>query len=181
MDIGERSRLIGIIGTTEIMAWINSLPASAWTELNARPKEIGPNADTRTLPAIFRDIADNGDVSSRTFTNHTKITELMTPMIEMVINHYPDEELVVKQAIIKSIEPNKEVEAHIELHEIYKTTHRVHWALEGDYADMNFIIKDQRIDMGQGDVIEINNQMVHSLTYTGSKPRYNLIADFGTS
>ena len=180
MDIGERSNLIGIIATTEMMTFVHSLPASAWTELNSRPKELEPNAGTRNLPSIFREIADNGDVSTRTFTNTTKLTELYTPMVQMVNNHYPDDELVVKQAVIVSIEPNKGVEPQAGPAMVHTNPHRVYWVLEGDYADMNYVIKDQKIDIGQGDVVEVNNEMVHSVTYTGSKPQYTLIIDFGT-
>ena len=43
---------------------------------------------------------------------------------------------------------------------------------------MHFMIAGQKVDMYEGDAIEINNRLPHSVAYTGEIPRINGIIDY---
>ena len=74
--------------------------------------------------------------------------------------------------------PNSEIEVHTDTHPYFGESHRLHWCLKGEYEKMDFLIAGNKIPMYEGDLIEINNRMPHSVVYRGETPRYNLIIDF---
>ncbi len=43
---------------------------------------------------------------------------------------------------------------------------------------MHFMIAGEKVAMYEGDFIEINNRLPHSVKYAGDRPRLNAIIDF---
>jgi len=177
MDIIDLSRFIGNFNTSKFMEFIHSLPNEAWEEFTDRQKNFESHALTKTLPAIFPDRKDYPSIDIKTFTYTKEISELCEDACQAFCNFY-NKSFQVTTAMVVVMPPKTEIGLHSDTHPYFGLAHRAHWCLEAEYEKMDFYISGSKILMKQGDFIEINNRMPHSVIYNGDVPRYNLIIDF---
>jgi len=177
MDIIDLSRFIGNFDTSKIMAFIHSLPDTAWDEFTDRQTNFESHASTKTLAAIFPDRKNYPTIDLTTFTHTEELSKLCANICQTFCAFY-GKSFQVTTAIVVVMPPKTEIGLHSDTHPYFGVTHRAHWCLEAEYENMDFYISGSKIPMKQGDFVEINNRMPHSVIYNGETPRYNLIIDF---
>lgn len=177
MDIVDLSRFIGNFDSSKFMSFIRSLPDEAWEEFTDRQKNFESHAVTKTLPAIFPDRKDYPVIDLKTFTHTEEISKFCSDVCQAFCSFY-EKPFQVTTAIVVAMPPNTEIGVHSDTHPYFGVTHRAHWCLDAEYEKMDFYISGSKIPMKQGDFIEINNRMPHSVVYSGDTVRYNLIIDF---
>lgn len=178
MDIIDWSKKVGNHNPEKLADFILSLPENAWEEFTDRQTRFSFHKDTKCIPAIFADRSDYPRIKLQTF----KYTDEISPFCEDICMSFCEFQrkynYKVTTAMIVKMPPNSEIEVHTDTHPYFGESHRLHWCLKGEYEKMDFLIAGNKIPMYEGDLIEINNRMPHSVVYRGETPRYNLIIDF---
>lgn len=178
MDIIDWSRKIGNHNPSKMVDFISNLPDEAWEEFIDRQTRFNFHKDTRCVPAIFADRSDYPRIKLQTFTYTDQLSKLTADICESFCHFTKFYSYRITTAMLVKMLPNSEIGVHTDTHPYFGESHRLHWCLSGEYEKMDFLIAGNKIAMNEGDLIEINNRMPHSVVYRGETPRYNLIIDF---
>jgi|TARA_B100000900_G_scaffold325591_1_gene285452 hypothetical protein len=178
MDIITRSRLIGSFDPTEIKEYLFGLPEEDWEEFSFRQKNFESHKDTSTICAIFPDRSHYPSIKCEQFKHTDPLMKILEPLSQAFVEYYEDKPFVCTTAIFVKLAPNSDIGVHSDTHPYFGVTHRLHWCIDGDYENMHFMIAGDKVEMYEGDFIEINNRLPHSVKYTGDRPRLNGIIDY---
>jgi len=178
MDIITRSRMIGQFDPSEIKNFLFNLPEEDWTEFSMRQQNFESHKDTNTICAIFPDRSQYPQIKCESFKHTEALMKLLEPLSDAFVNFYDDKPFVCTTAIFVKLAPGKDIGAHSDTHPYFGVSHRLHWCIDGDYDNMHFMIAGGKVAMYEGDFIEINNRLPHSVKYAGDRPRLNAIIDF---
>jgi hypothetical protein len=176
MDIIYSSKQITTLSPDGFMDYILSLDESEWGKFTDRQTGFHQHQHTKTIPALFPD----RDAFPEITINDFQHTEAMRPFWQELVDIFSEqnsEQYIVTTAMVVRLAAGCSIELHSDAHPYFALTHRLHWALHGDYDDMDFMIAGEKIDMKTGDVVEINNRLPHCVKYSGKEHRYNFIVD----
>tara|TARA_Y100000996_G_scaffold412295_1_gene398052 strand:- start:12462 stop:13061 length:600 start_codon:yes stop_codon:yes gene_type:complete len=178
MDIIARSLMIGKFDPTPVKEFLESLPPEDWGEFTQRQDQFDAHKATNTIAAIFPDRSNYPHLNMHQYKHTEKLMEWVKPIGDAFCEKYLDKPFVCTTAIFVKLAPNSNIANHSDSHPYFGVTHRIHWCIDGDYDNMHFMIAGQKVDMYEGDAIEINNRLPHSVAYTGEIPRINGIIDY---
>ena len=177
MDIIDWSRHISNRNSDLIFEFCKTLPEKDWEEFTFRQNTFSAHTKTKTLCAIWPDRKDYPNIKLDTFKHTIKLLELFDPVIKDFCDYYKKSFSVVTAMVVR-LDSDEDVKEHSDTHPFFGITHRVHWCIDGDYDNMDFLISGNKIEMNKDAIIEINNRLPHSVKYYGKTPRYNAILDF---
>jgi hypothetical protein len=176
MDITYPYKEIAVLDPTSFMECINNLPENEWDKYTDRQDRFKAHEHTKTLPGL---IAVRDSFPEITIEDNP-LTETLKPHWAALVDKFCDlneTQYLVTMAVVVKLSAGYEIEQHTDVHPYFALTHRLHWCLSGDYESMDFMVAGNKVPMGKGSVVEINNRLPHRVMYTGKEPRYNLIID----
>ena len=176
MDIIYPSKKITTLSPDGFMDYLRSLDESEWENYTDRQTRFSQHQHTKTIPALFHDRNAFPEITINDFP----LTEGIRPFWQELVDIFSEqnsEQYVVTSAMVVRLSPERSIETHSDTHPYFALTHRLHWALQADYDDMDFLVAGEKIPMKGGDVVEINNRLPHSVNYSGNEHRYNFIID----
>jgi len=176
VDIIDLSKKITNLNPERFMGYLSSLKEDAWDQFTDRQTKFSQHQDTKTLPALFPERDSFPEITINDFEYTENLRPFWQELVD-IVSEQNSEQYIVTTAMVVRLSPECSIETHSDTHPYFALTHRIHWALEGDYDDMDFVIAGEKIEMEKGDVIEINNRLPHSVKYTGKGYRYNFVID----
>lgn len=177
MDIIENYFFIDSVDTSDVKKFIEGLAEEDWEEYADRQKRFDCHSKTRTIAGLIPDRSRYPEIHLEEYKHSHRLSELCMGITESFCSFYGRPFQVTFAAIVM-LPAHSQVGSHSDTHRYFGHTHRTHWCISADYSKMNFLISGEKIPMNEGDFIEINNRMPHSVSYDGDIPRYNLIMDF---
>ena len=165
-----------IIGTLESTKVKEKLKQVNWDEWTYRQDTFDVHEKTKSVPLWF-----SGDDIGSYIISHEENCELFAEeliSIKNLFENFYSEEFLYTRALFARLENQESIPSHYDGTEIFTICHRIHWCIEGDYTKLNFLVNNEKLDIGKNDIFEFNNLKYHEVNYTGNEPRIHMICDF---
>lgn len=169
-------KILGSLNVENLKEKIKTIPKEEWEKFEHRKSFFGQE-NTNCLAIKF-----NKDVASRVFSFDYEN--------EFLLNFF-DKELkdcyeIIKQyysgqpyrVMITELIANKNIDPHVDAGYHLENTHRIHLCIKTN-DDVDFIVNDEKIELKEGLLFEINNQREHAVFNRSSENRLHLIIDWG--
>ncbi len=186
MNFDKNFALIGEIDTTDLEQGVLSLTEEQWNDFEIRQNVYEVHQHTRTIGLVY-------DLDFR----HSHPTRLPTlglfedalkPVLWMVADYYEQtsegQRLTQEnglgyfiRASLVSLKAGSDIAEHRDMNFSLTHSHRVHLPIVTS-DEVWFTVAGESINMKKGQVTEINNRRVHSVTNDGEQNRVHLILDY---
>jgi len=138
-----------------------------WNKYTFRQERYGVHRHTTTIPLYWSE-----DFSTEPFCFHE--FNHYFPLVEKVKSYFPGKRIV--KAMLARMKPGTFISPHIDHGPIFELSHRVHLPLKTN-ENVKFIMEETNYTFEKGHLIEINNQMEHSVENRGDEDRIHFIVD----
>ncbi len=186
MNFESEFRQIGEVDVSEIKRLINELKPESWNENSIRQNVYDVHADTETI-----NLAWDSDFRHVNPTRHPMLqtfAEPLRPMFQLIADYYENSVrwqdyfrknghgYFIRANIVKLIAGGK-IKEHRDKNFSLAHSHRIHIPIITN-DKVIFNIGDLSMNMLEGEVIEINNRMNHSVVNDSQQDRVHLILDW---
>jgi hypothetical protein len=176
---------IGDADISRLRQLVLQLTADHWTSNTTRQQRYEAHQHTRTIGLVY-------DADFR-HTNTTRLPPMqlfepsLRPILAQIANHYEEPLASAKRvssrpgyfvrASLVQLIPGGKIAPHRDMNFSLAHSHRVHVPIVSNDR-VRFYVGDESISMQEGEIFEINNRRMHSVTNDGQDGRVHLILDW---
>lgn len=177
---------IATVDVAELKQRVLGVPEEQWRTEAFRQQRYEVHRETQTISLVF-------DPDFR-HTHPTKLpalqqfASLLRPVLERTADHFdesPKGKALMEQfgigyfvrANLVRLRPGGSIAPHKDNNFSLAHSHRIHVPLLTNVA-VTFTVGDETVHMPEGEIYEINNRRLHSVSNLGSEDRVHLIMDY---
>ena len=131
-----------------------------------------------TVP-LYNDPDPENEVFNKTIINESLLEKLSSELLEIenvVKKTYPNYK--IRRSMLVLLPAGKDVEQHTDMGYHLENVHRIHVPIKTN-KDVTFLVGNKVVPMEEGSVVEINNNIPHSVKNNSTEDRVHLIVDYG--
>ena len=177
---------IGSIDIAALKQHVLELPEQQWLGEAFRQQRYEVHRDTQTIPLVFD--PDFRHTHPTRLPALQEIEPFIRPSLKMVADHFDDSpkgwELFDEhgmgyfvRANLVRLKAGGEITEHTDNNFSLVHSHRVHVPIITNDR-VSFTVGGETLNMKEGELYEINNRRMHSVTNAGSADRVHLILDY---
>lgn len=177
---------IGDIDISHLKQQIIQLSADQWQADNTTIEDNEVHADTETIKLVWD--ADFRHKHPTKLAALGQFAKSIQPILAHIASYYESSEkwralftkhghgYFVRAKIVK-LKAGGEIKEHCDTHYSLTHSHRIHVPILTN-DNVHFQVADLTFNMLEGEMVEINNRLVHSVKNTGKTDRVHLILDW---
>ena len=176
-DASHRTRNLGPVDCRWLIDAVQQLDEAAWTEKTYRQASFNVHRNTESIVLSFLDLDRWPNLVIECDVGWDRLGETAGPVIETIIdNHYEPGGSVIRAMAVR-LRPGARITPHVDEHESFKISHRIHVPLITN-PRVRFFIDGVPHRFEAGRAVEINNQLSHSVMNDGKTSRVHFIFDY---
>jgi quercetin dioxygenase-like cupin family protein len=171
---------IGEIDITQIKNKLIELGEEIWLEHTLRQNIFDAHKDTQTVELMWDMDSLKKSGKGKIHTNFYKfnIDSLLVDLKPIYEKKYGKGEFV--RVLLVKLKKESKITPHVDMGNSLVSCKRTHIAVITN-PDVIFVVGGESKNMKEGDIWEINNQNVHSVTNNSNEDRIHFIIDYETS
>lgn len=169
-------RLIDRCDVSAIKSRVHALTEADWESVQYRQKRFETHKDTQSIGLVFDEDFRHENPTKRDKYFELDCDSLLAPLIETVADYYTGEGYIVRAMLVR-LKAGGEIPTHIDTGYSLMAARRIHVPIESN-DEVTFTVGDERRVMKEGELWEINNARIHSVTNASDRPRVHLIVDW---
>ena len=179
-------RKLGECDISLLKSQLSQFDEALWDEDTTRQNSYSVHKKTQTINLIFDD--DLRHENPTLLPKYQQLKKVLAP-IEALIKSYYARSLKLKRlasrygepyfirAILVSLSPNSDISKHQDHGESLSRCHRIHIPLQTS-EQVYFSVGDDTTHIKEGEIWEINNRNIHSVSNQSNDKRIHLIVDY---
>lgn len=169
-------KILGFLNTENLLKKIETVPEQEWKKFEHR-KNFSGQESVNCLPIEFG--ADRFNAVFNYNYKNNFLFNLFEPELkeiyDLIESFYPGQPYRV---MITELPANKNIDEHVDLGYHLENTHRIHLCIKTN-DEVIFIVDDEKLNMKNGLLFELNNQKFHAVFNNSNENRLHLIIDWG--
>jgi len=165
-------------GINEIKTLVKSIPMEKWEEFTFRQDSFHVHKKTKTIGACWSDMNNMNQQELPQYAEFKYIFDTLIDAVKESVDAYYGVPHNHTRAMLAKLPAHEEIPTHIDGAPIFEVCRRVHIPIITN-PDANIIMgEDSRvIEMSEGDIVEINNRLLHGAVNNGYEDRIHFICD----
>ena len=166
---------LGVVNIESLKDKIINIKECVWDEFDIRQRIYEAHSNTKTIPILW-------DLESVTSLNVAKKTKYydsfyvhLYDVVSILKNHYGEGKLL--RIILTKLKSNKKIPPHIDQGKGLEICKRIHIPIITN-EKVIFGVNGELKNMKEGEMWEINNQQIHSVSNNSDCDRVHLIVDY---
>lgn len=186
MNFNGRFNYLGSQDITAVKQLVLRVSPQEWLRENSHQQKYGVHNETQTISLVYDEDFRHIDP-----TRHPALeifADAIRPLLVLVSEHYDNTALGLElrekhgqgyciRANLVRLNPGKTIEPHQDKNFSLAHSHRVHVPIITN-DEVFFTVGGESINMREGDVVEINNRLEHSVENQSGDGRVHLIFDW---
>jgi quercetin dioxygenase-like cupin family protein len=167
--------LVDTINVSNIKDLVNSLTGEQWLENTSRQTSFNNHSTTQTyfLADYFLGWEKNTAYESKIVHPESPLWEAVLPVVQMLEEYHDGR---VGRVILPKLLAGGIISAHRDSGDYLEAVHRHHIAIVTN-ENVSFMVDDETINMREGEIWEINNNMIHEVENMSDQDRVHLLID----
>jgi hypothetical protein len=179
MDIEVLVRHCGAVDIAPLAAAVASLDAAAWDEHQQRQQDFEVHRLTQSVVLLFADVDKWPVIEVRQQPGWSRLAPFVVPLMdEIIARWYPPGGRIVRSMLAR-MAPGAHIDPHTDSHPSFAIGHRIHVPVTTN-PRVRFVVDGRPFNLEAGQVYEVNNRRMHSVTNKGANDRIHLIFDYVT-
>lgn len=186
MNFSGNFKSIGKVSIFELKKLVLSLTPQHWIGDTQRQKKYEVHHDTQNIGLVYDD--DFRHTNPSVLPPFQMFQEAVMPIIRVVAHYYDTSVIGAKlapqhgqgyciRASLVRLNPGGEIAAHQDKNFSLAHSHRVHIPVVSN-PNVLFTVGDETLHLAEGEIVEINNRRMHSVTNNSPYERVHLILDW---
>jgi hypothetical protein len=169
-------RRLGSFDIPELKKKVLALTEADWNASTWRQERFEVHKDTQTIALIF-----DMDYRHENPTKHEMYFELdcerlLAPFAKTIADSFTGSGYIVRAILIR-LKPGGVIDKHVDAGPSLTTGRRIHVPIVSNDRCV-FAVGGDAINMGEGEMWEINNTRIHSVWNAGDEGRVHLVIDW---
>ena len=170
-------RHCGAVDIAPLIAATSGLEATAWDEHQQRQKDYEVHRQTQSVVLLFADVENWPAIEVLKLPGWDRLAPVAVPVMDEVIARwYPPGGRIIRSMLAR-MAPGARIDPHRDAHPSFGCGHRIHVPIATN-PRVRFMVDGRPFTLEVGQVYEINNRRMHSVTNKGATDRIHLIFDY---
>lgn len=177
MEIEDNFNYVGYVDISRIKNKLNEIGNDIWLEHTLRQSIFLAHKDTETVELMWDIVSLNKITKGKIHSNFYKfeIDVLLTKLKPIYKTKYGDGEFL--KVLLVKLKKNSKIQAHVDSGRSLEICKRTHIGVITN-PSVIFTVGGEPKHMKEGDIWEINNQKLHSVSNNSNMDRIHLIIDY---
>jgi quercetin dioxygenase-like cupin family protein len=174
MNFDGRFACIGKLDPKLLQERVSALTETDWAENAWRQKTFKQHRDTQSIHLLFD--SDFRHLNPTKREKYAAFADALAEPFAKIARHYGEEGYFIR-ILLARLRPGGRIPGHRDGGYSLLHSHRVHIPIFTQ-PEVTFVIDGEQKHLGEGELWEINNSLVHATVNNGPSPRVHIILDW---